>query len=135
MKKAQMLQMLVRLATIDNELAGRESKWIVELGKAAGFTPEQIAEAFKDPASPPDFTQLAEEERFEYLYNLIQLMKIDGRVFLSEISYCERVANKLGYKSGVVKALSSHIYSNPSITADRQMLLEKAKKYLNYSSN
>lgn len=131
MKKAQMLTMLVQLATIDNELAGRESSWLMQLGQKNGLTPEEIAEAFRNPYEPPNFNNMAEEERFEYLYNLIQLMKIDGKVFLSEIDYCERLANKLGYKSGVVKALSSHIYSDPTITADRTMLMDKARKYLN----
>lgn len=129
MKKAQMLNLLVRLATIDNELAGRESKWLMELGQKNGLSKEEIAESFRNPVEPPDFANLAPEERFEFLYNLIQLMKIDGKVFLSEIDYCERLANNLGYKSGVVKALSSYIYSDPAITADRSMLMEKAKKY------
>ncbi len=131
MKKSQMLNLLVRLATIDNELAGRESNWLQELGRKNGLTSEEIAESFRNPVEPPDLRNLAVEERFEYLYNLIQLMKIDGKIFLSEIDYCERLANKLGYKAGVVKALSSYIYSDPAITADRQMLMTKARKYLN----
>ena len=130
MKKGNMLGLLVKLATIDNELAGRESKWLLQLGQKNGLTAEEIAEAFRSPQEPSDFSHLAEEERFEYLYNLIQLMKIDGKVFLSEIGYCERVAYKLGYKGGAVKALSGYIYSDPAITADRQMLMNKAKKYL-----
>lgn len=130
MNKAQMLNTLVQLATTDNELAGRESSWLTQLGGKLGLTSEEIAMAFRSPMPPPDFKSLADEERFEYLYNLIQLMKVDGKVFMSEISFCERVATKLGYKSGVVKALSTHIYSDPSITADREMLQEKARKYL-----
>ena len=129
MNKSQMLNLLVRLATIDNELAGRESKWLMQLGQKWGLSADDIAEAFRNPLEPTDYTNLAEEERFEYLYNLIQLMKIDGKVFMSEIEYCERLANKLGYKSGVIKALSGHIYSDPAITADRQMLIDKARKY------
>lgn len=130
MKKSQMLNLLVRLATIDNELAGRESKWLIALGEKNGLSPTEIAEAFRNPAEPGALDQLAEEERFEYLYNLIQLMKIDRKIFLSEIQFCERVAYKLGYKSGVVKALSSYIYSDPALTANRSMLMDKARKYL-----
>ncbi len=125
-----MLNMLVRLATIDNELAGRESKWIMQLGKGIGLSDEEISEAFKNPGPPPSFTTMPSEDKFDYLYNLIQLMKIDGKVFLSEIDYCERMAEKLGYKSGVVRAISTHIYSDPAVTADRGMLIEKANKFL-----
>lgn len=130
MNKTQMLNLLVRLATIDNDLASRESKWLVQLGQQLGLSQQEIADAFRHPYEPIIFDHLAEEERFEYLYNLIQLMKIDRKIFLSEIEYCERVAYKLGYKSGVVKALSSYIYSDPAITANRNMLMAKARKYL-----
>ncbi|AHM58908.1 hypothetical protein D770_03205 [Flammeovirgaceae bacterium 311] len=130
MNKGQMLNLMVRLATIDQELAGRESSWIVRLGQKHGLSSEEITNAFRSQEEPYRLDLLAEEERFEYLYNLIQLMKIDGKIFLSEIDYCERVAYKLGYKGGVVKALSGHIYSDPSITANRKLLMEKAKSYL-----
>lgn len=130
MKKAQMLSMLVQLATIDNELASRESSWLQQLGQQYGLSASEIAAAFRSPATPQNFSRLSEEERFEYLYNLIQLMKIDGKIFLKEIAYCERIAYKLGYKSGVVKVLSSHIYSDPALTANRVMLMSKARSYL-----
>ena len=56
-------------------------------------------------------------------------MKIDGQVFKSEIVFCEEIADKLGYKKKVVAELSKNIYSDPSITADREMLVDKASKY------
>ena len=130
MNRSKMLNMLVRLATIDNELDGKESKWIMQLGSSLGLSDEEIAEAFKQQDTPPVLNTMPAEDRFDYLYNLIQLMKIDGKVFLSEIDYCERMAEKLGYKASVVRTLSTHIYSDPAITPDRQMLVEKANKHL-----
>lgn len=130
MEKTRMINTLVQLATIDNELAGRETKWLMEFGAKLGLSTEEVAGAFRNPQTPPNFNHLTEDERFEYLYNLIQLMKVDGKVFTSEISFCERFAKRLGYKTGVIRALSGHIYSDPSITADRLMLQNKAKKYL-----
>jgi phage I-like protein len=73
---------------------------------------------------------LTEDQKFENLYHLIQLMKSDGQVFKSEINFCEQVAEKLGYKKGVVAELSSRIYSDPSITADRKLLMDRAHKFL-----
>ncbi|MBK8291076.1 MAG: hypothetical protein IPK96_09095 [Flammeovirgaceae bacterium] len=57
-------------------------------------------------------------------------MKSDGQVFKSEIHFCEGIAEKLGYKKAVVGELSSKIYSDPTITADRKMLIERAHKFL-----
>ena len=55
---------------------------------------------------------------------------VDGQVFKSEIVFCEEVAGRLGYKKGVIGELSSKIYSDPSITADRESLKKKAQKFL-----
>lgn len=131
MKRMQ-LSMLVQLATIDNELAGQESKWLQKIGQGLGMQEEEIEDVFRKPTPLfSSYQHLSSEERFEYLYNLIQLMKIDGKIFLSEIDFCKRAAQKLGYQPGVVKALSSSIYADPSITSDRSRLMEKSLKYLN----
>ena len=56
-------------------------------------------------------------------------MKIDSQVFLSEIKFCEELAEKLGFKRSVISALSSKIYSDPSISADVSSLKRAMKKY------
>lgn len=130
MKTAQ-LSMLVQLAAIDNELASQESNWLQRIGYGLGLQEKEIEAVFRKPqAFSSNLLHLSKEERFEFLYNLIQLMKIDGKVFLSEIDFCKKAAQKLGYQSGVVKALSSSIYADPGITADRNRLRRKADKYL-----
>jgi hypothetical protein len=73
---------------------------------------------------------MTEDEKFEHLYYLIQMMKMDGQVFKSEIVFCEGIAEKMGYKKAIVSELSQHIYSDPSITSDRDMLRKKAAKYI-----
>lgn len=129
MRKAQ-LSMLVQLATIDNELAASESKWLQKIGFSIGLKEAEIEEVFRKPfQNYTSFLHLSLEERFEYLYNLIQLMKIDGKVFKSEIEFCRKAAEKLGFQPGVVKALSSSIYADPYITGDRNQLLKKAQGY------
>lgn len=128
--KSTQLSMLVRLATIDNELAGSESKWLQKIGLSLGLKEDEIEEVFRKPHSDNSFRHLSLEERFEYLYNLIQLMKIDGKIFQSEINFCKKAAEKLGFQTGVVKELSSRIYGDPSITADRNLLMKRAQKYI-----
>jgi hypothetical protein len=73
---------------------------------------------------------LSDDQKFEYIYSLVQLMKADGKVFQSEIRFCEQVAEELGYSKKVIGELSSRIYSDPSITADRAKLKSRAQKYL-----
>jgi uncharacterized membrane protein YebE (DUF533 family) len=117
------------LATIDRSLDHKEKKLIEHLAKLNNFPQNEVDKMLNDPEPIKDFVHLTEEERFEYLYMVIQLMKIDGQVFKSEIVFCEDIAKKLGYKKGVVAELSKNIYSDPSITADRAMLQTNAARY------
>jgi len=123
------LNILVQLATIDGNLAGKEKKLIEHIAKVNNIDEETIKTLLNSPESIPDLDHLSEEERFEYLYMVIQLMKVDGQVFKSEIVFCENIAERLGYKKKVVSELSKNIYSDPSITADREMLRDKAAKF------
>ncbi|MGF1636709.1 MAG: TerB family tellurite resistance protein [Cyclobacteriaceae bacterium] len=129
MYKRKQLNALLQLATIDNSLAGKESKFINKYARANGFSEEEIKELLRNPEPIGDMDALTDEERFENLYMIISLMKADGLVFKSEISFCEDIAAKLGYKKSVVSELSKHIYSDPSVTSDRKLLFDKSLKY------
>ncbi len=125
------LSTLIQLAKIDGEFAGEEKLLIMMIGKANGVKEEEIMELVKNPEPLPSLSTLTEEDRFEYLYNIVQLMKIDSQVYLSEIKYCEELAEKLGFKRSVISALSAKIFSDPSITSNREALKIAIKKYMN----
>lgn len=126
----QQLNVLINLAASDSKVADKEAKVIHMIGKSNGLSKDDIDKMLKSPQPIGDLSSLAEDQKFENLYYLIQLMKSDGQVFKSEIHFCEQIAEKLGYKKGVVAELSSRIYSDPTITADRNMLMERAHKFL-----
>jgi uncharacterized tellurite resistance protein B-like protein len=126
----EQLNVLINLAASDNSVAEKEAKVIHMIAKANGIPKEEVDAMLKKPAPIGDLATLTEDQKFENLYHLIQLMKSDGQVFKSEIHFCEEVAEKLGYKKSVVAELSSRIYSDPTITADRKLLMDRAHKFL-----
>lgn len=126
----EQLNVLINLAASDSSVGEKEAKVIHMIGKANGLTKEDIDAMMKKPQPIGDLSAFSEEQKFENLYHLIQLMKSDGQVFKSEVHFCEEIAEKLGYKKAVVGELSSRIYSDPTITADRKMLIERAHKFL-----
>jgi hypothetical protein len=128
-KKAE-LNVLINLAASDKNVAERESKLIHAIGKANGIPKEEVDALLKSPKPITNIQTLTIDEKFEHLYYLIQLMKMDGQVFRSEIVFCENIAGKLGFKKGVVGEISQHVYSDPSITADRDMIKKKAEKFI-----
>jgi uncharacterized membrane protein YebE (DUF533 family) len=128
-KKAE-LNVLINLAASDNSVADREAKLIHMIGKANGVPVDEINKMIQNPQPISNVASLTPDQKFEHLYYLIQLMKMDGQVFRSEVVFCEQIADKLGYKKAVVGEISQHVYSDPSITADRDMIRKKADKYL-----
>jgi uncharacterized tellurite resistance protein B-like protein len=126
----EQLNVLINLAASDNTVAEKEAKVIHMIAKANGIPKEEVESMMKKPQPIGNLSSLTEDQKFENLYHLIQLMKSDGQVFKSEIHFCEQVAERLGYKKAVVAELSSRIYSDPSITADRKMLMDRAHKFL-----
>ena len=127
----EQLNVLIQLAASDSNVADKEAKLIQMIGISNGIPKEEIDEMLKNPAKPlGDLGTLTDDQKFEYLYQVVQMMKIDGQVFKSEIVFCEEMAERLGYKKGVIGELSSKIYSDPSITSDRDALRKKAQKYL-----
>ena len=128
-KKAE-LNVLINLAASDRNVAEKESKLIHMIGKANGIPKEEVDQMMQNPKPITDLSTLSADQKFSHLYYLIQLMKMDGQVFRSEVVFCEQIAEKLGYKKGVVAEISQHVYSDPSITADREMIKKKADKFL-----
>ena len=122
---------LVQLASADGSLSEKESRFIKMMAKVNGMSDEEVEEIIKNPQPIEDLSHLSDDQKFEYIYSLVQLMKADGQVFKSEIVFCEKIAVELGYKSKVISELSSKIYSDPAITTDRERLKARAQKYLN----
>ena len=123
------LSALIQLAKIDGEFAGEERNLILMIGKANGISEEDILNLVEHPEPLPPLSTMTEDDRFEYLYNIVQLMKIDSQVYLSEIKFCEELAEKLGFKKSVISQLSSKVFSDPTITSNREALKREVKKY------
>jgi len=129
------LSTLVHLSKIDHFIASPESKMIHYIGKLNGLTIDQVEDIIDNPRPVGNLIDLHPEEKFEYLFNIVQLMKIDGKVFQSEIEFCEKIALKLGYKPGVIADLSAYIYSDPNISTKKSFLRSIADENLIPKSN
>jgi len=123
------LNILISLALVDGELHPREAGLIRIIGRANEIPPEEIEQMIQSPAPLENLHAMTEEEKFEHLFYLVQLMKADGRVLTQEIQFCESIAGRLDYKPGVIGALSAHIYSDPGIQFDHGFLQEKMSAY------
>lgn len=124
------LSLLVQLSKADNYVDEKEKARIHQIGENLGYTKEEVENIIDYPIRNYKLNSLTEDEKFEYLFDIIQLMKIDGKVFQSEIKFCEKLAIKLGFLPGVISDLSAYIYSDPQITTEWDFLKKIAKQHL-----
>ena len=123
------LSVLVHLSKIDKHIASAESKLIHYIGALNGLSKGQIETLIDNPKPLPSLDGLTDDDRFEYLVNIVQLMKVDGKVFTSEIEFCEKIAIKLGYLPGVIAELSQYTYSDPELITSKSFLRQLTEKY------
>ncbi len=123
------LSVLIGLANVDGDFDSEEKKLIQMLAKANGLSTDDVDALIENPEPLPPVSTMTDEDKFQYLYSIVQLMKIDNQVYLSEIKYCEELAEKLGFKKKVIATLAGRIYSDPSITADIEALRKAVKKF------
>jgi hypothetical protein len=128
-KKAE-LNVLINLAAIDKIIDPKEVKLIHMIGMANSISKEEIDYMIKNPQTIIDMAYMTADEKFEHLYYLITLMKADGKIFQNEIDFCETIAFRLGYRKGVVAAMSQHIYSDITVRTDRELLRSKSDQYI-----
>jgi uncharacterized membrane protein YebE (DUF533 family) len=128
-KKSE-LNVLINLAAIDRMIDAKEIKLIHMIGSANGFSRAEVEEMIKHPQTIMNMAEMTSDEKFEHLYYLITLMKSDGKIFQNEIDFCEKIADRLGYRKGVVAAMSQHIYSDITVKGDREILRKKSDQYV-----
>ncbi len=133
-KHRDQLKALIQLALSDQNFSDEEKIHIYSLAAANNFSKADVDQLVDEDLKKKgqvdmDFKSLSFEDRFEFLFNIVQLMKIDREIYLSEIKYCEKIAQILGFDTGVIKSLSSKIFSDPSITGDKEKLKKEVKKY------
>ncbi len=124
------LNLLVQLARIDGVVVQDEIDLIKEIGRANGMSSDEISACFEDPTLIEDLDLLTDDERYDYVYSIVQLMKIDGRLYKEELTFCAKLVTRLGYHEGVLLELLLKIYSDSHISADKQSLKSTVQSYL-----
>lgn len=127
------LRVLAILANADGKIDEKEVKLMEKIGKAHEMSIDEIHDAIKSPGDVKDLTDLDEEEKFELLYSVVQLMKIDDKIYNEEILYCQNIAGKLGYPLEAIMEIYPHVntHINLSIPGEKAALKKKLDKILN----
>jgi hypothetical protein len=124
------MKLLISLAQIDGTMADREKEYIRRIGEANRITPEEMEKLFdqRHPVIVPE--KLSDKEKFDCIFSLVQLMKIDERMYKEEILFCSTIATKLGYDKQVMFDLLLHVKSANMQESEKEELEKLTRKYL-----
>ena len=103
------MKLLINLAQADGKVAEREKNYIINIGRANGIYPDQIQPLFQKQHEVIVPENLDPDQKFDCICSLVQLMKIDERMYQEEIRFCSAIAVKLGYDQEVLFELMLHV--------------------------
>ncbi len=130
MVSIQQLKLLVNLARIDGDVAEKERQYIINIGQANHLLVSEILPLFSSEHPMVVPKNLLEEEKFDHIFKLVQLMKIDEKIYKEEIRYCAQVAATLGYREDVLFELMLKVKSTSMGNDEIESLKKLTATYL-----
>lgn len=126
------LRHLVRLAMSDGVLHHEEVAFIKKIGKKNGLSDSTVKNIIKNPTSVDIEIPKSSKERFNQIFDLVQLMMRDDEVNDAEMDFCMDIANRLGFRKVIVGVLVAKITRGIADGLSRKEILEEAKPFVNY---
>jgi hypothetical protein len=124
------MKLLINLAQIDGSVAEREKNYIINIGRANGIYPDQTVTLLTQKHEPIVPLNLTPDGKFDYIFSLVQLMKIDERMYKEEIIFCSQIATKLGYDQEVMFDLMLHVKAAAMTDNEMESLKKITEQYL-----
>lgn len=128
------MKLLINLAKVDGQVADKEKNFLINIGRANGIYPDEIYPLFTqshDVLVPAD---LSDDQKFDLIFSLIQLMKLDERMYREEIAFCGQVASRLGYSKQVMFELLSQVKAGKMEANEMESLKKITQDFLNRKS-
>ncbi|MGC3944213.1 MAG: hypothetical protein QM762_06800 [Chryseolinea sp.] len=124
------LKLLISLAQIDGAIAVQERHYIVNIGKLNGLQPAEIEPMFDRVHALVLPGDLSEDDRFNYLLSMVQLMKVDEKMFKEELLFCKKMAENLGYDVQALFDMLLHVKTTEMTEEEKATLKKNVSQYL-----
>lgn len=120
------------LAKIDGHVDPAEMSYIISIGTKHGMKEDEVRTLIS--ASKKVVPQLPtnDSERFDQIYDLVEMMLADGIVDENEMEFCVNMASRLGFKKAIVGVLVRKISMGVKDGFTREHIKQDAQSFLNY---
>lgn len=126
-KRRSHLKNLIAIAFADRDLSPTEVKLLYELSNKMGFNGNEVAEIMKDPASVDFVLPESRREEFDQIYDLVNMMLIDGTIDSREVEICQHFIKRLGYDPVVAQEILNRITKKLSTGKNKEEIYTTIK--------
>ncbi|PRY08900.1 hypothetical protein CLV24_12068 [Pontibacter ummariensis] len=120
------------LAKIDGHLDPTEMNFIISIGTKNGMKAEEVRHLISNSAESDCPSPSNDSERFDQIYDLVEMMLADGIVDENEMDFCISMAAKLGFKKSIVGVLVRRITTGVKDGLTRDSIKRDTQSFLNY---
>lgn len=120
------------LAKIDGHVDPNEMNFIISIGKKHGMKADDVRHLISNAEKSDTQLPTNDSERFDQIYDLVEMMLADGIVDESEMEFCISMAARLGFKKSIVGVLVRKISIGVKDGFTREHIKREAQTFLNY---
>ena len=123
---------LSALAKIDGHVDPNEINFIISIGQKHGLKADDVRHLIANAEKSEPQLPTNDSERFDQIYDLVEMMLADGIVDESEMEFCINMAARLGFKKSIVGVLVRKISMGVKDGFTREHIKREAQAFLNY---
>lgn len=119
------------LAKIDGHVDSAEMNYIIAIGQKNGLKQEEVRSLLANASTAKFDLPTTDSERFDQIYDLVEMMLADGIVDDNEMDFCIEMAAKLGFKKSIVGVLVRKISLGVKDGQPRELIKQESQSFLN----
>ena len=124
---------LAALARADGHIDAREMNFILAVGKKNGISPNEVQALVSGTKSATNDLPTNDSERFDQIFDLVDMMLADGVIDETEMDFCIMMAEKLGFRKAIVGVLVRKISQGVKDGLPRERIKDESNAFLNYN--
>jgi hypothetical protein len=129
------LKNLVSLAKLDGRVAAEELDFLINVGARNGIYESDIKKMLASEATVKVTIPTNDAERFEILYDLIEMMLADGVMEERELDFAIDLCCRLGFKPAISGVLVRKMATDLIAGHNKLYILEKVQGFIEVKSN
>lgn len=124
---------LAALAKADGHIDARELNFITAVGKKNGISASEVQALVSGAKGSNNDLPTTDSERFDQIFDLVDMMLADGIVDETEMDFCIMMAEKLGFRKAIVGVLVRKISQGVKDGLSKERIKEESTSFLNYN--